>query len=95
MDAPLFDFSRFPCYNSVMITMQQTVDIPASHRLDLRLDIPPEFPAGQTILTFTLMQTDTDRDASRKKAPIFGCARGQFQMADDFDAPLEDFREYM
>jgi len=26
---------------------------------------------------------------------MFGCMRGQFMMADDFDAPLEDFREYM
>jgi addiction module RelB/DinJ family antitoxin len=25
----------------------------------------------------------------------FGCMRGQFTMADDFDAPLEDFKEYM
>lgn len=24
-----------------------------------------------------------------------GSARGQIKMADDFDAPLEDFREYM
>ena len=26
---------------------------------------------------------------------MFGCMRGQFKMADDFDAPLEDFKEYM
>jgi len=26
---------------------------------------------------------------------VFGCMRGQFKMADDFDAPLEDFKEYM
>jgi len=26
---------------------------------------------------------------------VFGCMRGQFQMTDDFDAPLEDFKEYM
>ena len=26
---------------------------------------------------------------------LFGCMRGQFKMADDFDAPLEDFKEYM
>jgi addiction module RelB/DinJ family antitoxin len=26
---------------------------------------------------------------------MFGCMRGQFSMADDFDAPLEDFKEYM
>ena len=29
------------------------------------------------------------------RAAAFGCMRGQFQMADDFDAPLEDFKEYM
>jgi len=29
------------------------------------------------------------------RASVFGCMRGQFQMADDFDAPLEDFKEYM
>ena len=27
--------------------------------------------------------------------PEFGSARGQIWMADDFDAPLDDFREYM
>ena len=26
---------------------------------------------------------------------MLGCMRGQFNMADDFDAPLEDFKEYM
>jgi len=26
---------------------------------------------------------------------MFGCMRGQFKIADDFDAPLEDFKEYM
>ena len=35
------------------------------------------------------MITKMSRDA------MFGCMRGQFKMADDFDAPLEDFKEYM
>ena len=26
---------------------------------------------------------------------MFGCMREQFKIADDFDAPLEDFMEYM
>jgi addiction module RelB/DinJ family antitoxin len=26
---------------------------------------------------------------------VFGCMRGQFKMADDFDEPLDDFKEYM
>jgi len=31
----------------------------------------------------------------RTRAEVFGCMRGKFKMADDFDAPLEDFKEYM
>jgi hypothetical protein len=30
-----------------------------------------------------------------ERRPVFGCAKGQFWMADDFDAPLEEFKEYM
>ena len=26
---------------------------------------------------------------------VFGCMRGQFSIAEDFDAPLSDFEEYM
>jgi antitoxin (DNA-binding transcriptional repressor) of toxin-antitoxin stability system len=33
-------------------------------------------------------------DAASQMRPHFGSARGQIQIADDFDAPLEDFREY-
>ena len=29
------------------------------------------------------------------RAEMFGCARGQFNIPEDFDDPLEDFREYM
>jgi prevent-host-death family protein len=31
----------------------------------------------------------------KKRQPQFGSARGLIHMADDFDAPLEDFEEYM
>jgi len=31
----------------------------------------------------------------RTREEVFGCMRGKFKMADDFDAPLEDFKEYM
>lgn len=30
-----------------------------------------------------------------KKSPKFGCAKGTFKMAADFDEPLEDFKDYM
>jgi prevent-host-death family protein len=33
--------------------------------------------------------------ARARKPRQFGSARGQIHMADDFDAPLEDFKDYM
>ncbi|MDB5322419.1 MAG: hypothetical protein JWN40_4050 [Phycisphaerales bacterium] len=30
-----------------------------------------------------------------RKRPVFGSAKGLITMADDFNAPLEDFRDYM
>lgn len=30
-----------------------------------------------------------------KKRPKFGSAKGKYEMSSDFDAPLEDFKEYM
>jgi len=69
------------------MSVTQTVEIPASHRLTI--DVPREVPSGKAILTFTPAET------KRKKIPVFGCAKGQFRMADDFDAPLEDFKDYM
>jgi hypothetical protein len=68
------------------MSVTQTVAIPASHRLTI--DVPREVPEGSVILTFT-----------PKGEPIkerkFGCSKGKYRMADDFDAPLEDFKNYM
>ncbi len=33
------------------MVIEQTVEIPANHRLTI--EVPPEFPVGRTILTFT------------------------------------------
>lgn len=30
-----------------------------------------------------------------RKAPKLGCMKGKIWMSDDFDEPLEDFKEYM
>ena len=30
-----------------------------------------------------------------KPTPTFGSAKGMIEMSEDFDAPLDDFREYM
>jgi hypothetical protein len=43
------DNRRFSCYIFLM-SVTQTVEVPASHRLTI--DVPPEIPAGKTILAF-------------------------------------------
>jgi len=69
------------------MSITQTVRVPASHRLTI--DVPREIPEGPVILTFVPAETE------QKKVPVFGCAKGRFRMADDFDEPLEDFKDYM
>jgi hypothetical protein len=71
------------------MTVTQTVEIPASRCLNI--EVPHEVPIGPVILTFTPNMAVQER----KKEREFGCAKGQFRMADDFDAPLEDFKDYM
>jgi len=69
------------------MTITQTVDIPPSRRLTI--DVPSEVPAGRTILTFTPAGTEPRQERQ------FGCVKGDYWMAEDFDAPLEDLKDYM
>ena len=39
------------------------------------------------------LQTKQKKDKVKERK--FGCSKGLFVMHDDFDAPLEDFKEYM
>ena len=65
----------------------QTVEIPPSRWLNIQ--VPNEVPTGPIILTFT------PASIKSKKEREFGCLKGQIWIADDFDAPLEDFKDYM
>ncbi|MDQ3394090.1 MAG: DUF2281 domain-containing protein [Bacteroidota bacterium] len=40
------------------------------------------------------LQTKTKKD-SRKKPRFFGSLKGKIQMSEDFDAPMEDFKDYI
>ena len=79
--------SSFSCYAYFMMIMQ-TVTIPESRRLTI--DVPPEVPAGPVIITFT---PKIDSKSGQRNG--FGCVKGDYWMADDFDAPLDDFKDYM
>jgi len=83
------------------MSITQTVEIPVNHRLTI--DVPPEVPAGQAKIYIFPVSAGTDNpllkttgaDVSNRAVPVFGCLEGQIQMSDDFDEPLEDFKEYM
>ena len=85
------------------MSITQTVDIPDSRRLTI--DVPFEIPTGPVILTFTPAKSnqmpedhrtnDSQSEEKPVRVPGFGCAKGKIWMADDFDAPLEDFKDYM
>jgi hypothetical protein len=40
------------------------------------------------------MLEELDMKVEQRK-PVFGSAKGKYIMFDDFDAPLEDFKDYM
>jgi hypothetical protein len=42
-----------------------------------------------------LKQKQTEKTETPRKKRKAGSAKGKFIMSDDFDAPLEDFAEYM
>ena len=67
------------------MTITQTIDIPA----DRRITVPLEVPTGRTLIAFTPAKPESLKERE------FGCLKGQIWMADDFDAPLEDFKDYM
>jgi len=45
-------------------------------------------------LDFLLVKQFND-EKTVKRIPKFGCAKGTFKMADDFDEPLDDFKDFM
>jgi hypothetical protein len=58
----------------------------------LHLPLPAELRHGPLLVTATVEPAPL-ADSDRLKG--FGCLRDKITLSPDFDAPLEDFREYM
>ena len=74
------------------MSITQTVEIPPSRWLNIQ--VPREVPTGPVVLTWQSL-LDKPANAEPNKEREFGCLKGQIWMSDDFDAPLEDFKDYM
>ncbi len=61
------------------------------------IDLEKEKRIKQELIDYLkeLLSEDQDEKLPLKRVPKFGCAKGKFHMAPDFDAPLDDFAEYM
>ena len=79
-DIPLFRFIVVEDY-LVFYRFIEELNLVEIHRMIYgRMDIPVHLSKNNYKMT---------------REEMLGCMRGKFKMADDFDAPLEDFKEYM
>ena len=69
------------------MTITQTIEVPANRRITL--EVPREVPTGPVILTFTPKAPAQEPKKDRER----GCVKGDYWMADDFNAPLDDYFE--
>lgn len=78
-----------------MNTIIKDVFIPHNHKLNIELQLPPGTPTGEAVITLTVKAKGKPAQSVNRMAELEGKYAGQIWMADDFDAPLEDFAEYM
>ncbi len=56
--------------------------------------LPPDKLAEVENLVDSLISKES-LDKPQEKRPVFGSFKGKIVMSEDFDEPLEDFKEYM
>ncbi|WP_134089739.1 DUF2281 domain-containing protein [Olivibacter sp. XZL3] len=62
-----------------------------------KLESLPEHMRAEVADFIDFLVTKAQKNRERpqqQKVPKFGSAKGMFKMRDDFDEPLEDFKEY-
>jgi hypothetical protein len=59
------------------------------------ISVPSEMRRRKVEIIILPLDENEPEIVADKPRPQFGNARGQVEISDDFDAPLEDFAEYM
>ncbi len=76
-----------------MGTIVKDVMIPKSGCICIEVELPEGFPVGEAVMT---LEPKTRQDGHvNRAAAMCGKGKGAVWVADDFDAPLDDFAEYM
>ncbi len=72
-----------------MSTITKEIVIPEDRRINIEL--PPDVIPGKAVIKLTIEQKRPNRVGE-----LFGAGKEEeVWMADDFDAPMEDFKDYM
>ena len=75
----------------MLTAIETTGTINANHQIVLDEELPDNAPSRVRVIVLYDEQTTNVGSKKRRKA---GSAEGLIKMSDDFDAPLEDFKEY-
>lgn len=76
-----------------MNALMKDVIIPDTGSIRIELELPEGFPVGEAVMT---LQPKVLKDGHENRAAAMcGKGKGAVWMADDFDAPLDDFAEHM
>jgi hypothetical protein len=78
-----------------MNSITTEVIILSDRRLNLTLDLPPDCPTGAAKVSLTVEPQAQAAQPVNRAVEMFGQGKGKVWMAEDFDAPLDDFAEYM
>jgi hypothetical protein len=77
----------------VTSTIKATLE--ASADGTLHLPLPAMLRAGKFNVTATVEPVKSENGAIDSSLKGFGCLKGKIHLAEDFDAPLDDFKDYM
>ena len=75
--------------------LAQYLSTMSSADLFVKLNSLPEDLRKQVLDYIEFLLTRKQQPEPPKKKRVSGLMKGQIHMADDFDAPLDDFKEYM
>jgi len=75
----------------MLTAIETTGTINENHQIVLDEDLPENAPSRVRVI---VLFEETASNVDSKKRRKAGSAEGLIKMADDFDAPLDDFEEY-
>jgi len=82
-------------YDQNIINWLYSLPIKNGEQIEIIVLSNHEMKKSNTISDSSMIQAENLIATSKKKVPEFGYAKGMFVMSDDFNEPIDDFKDYM